>query len=332
MTENGNQQDNDLVGRLIRAAGHRQPPPSVARESVWAASIEKLRAHVDRRKRRRQAWLVGAALAATILVTFGTVMLRGGPASPAAVATVARLVGEASTRDDERGGWRTLAGQQATLTAGAQLRTGVESRLAMLTAAGYSLRVNELTRLVLEDTGRVRLLYGTVYVDSRGVKGLPGMEIVTSVAVARNVGTQFEVRYVAGEYRLRIREGGVVIDHDGASIEAAAGEQLMIPGDGEVLRSTTELTGGDWAWTESVAEAPMIDNRPLAELLRWVGRETGREIRYESAEVRARSHVTILHGSIAWLAPMDALDTMLAATDFRYRILEDGSIYISARK
>jgi hypothetical protein len=58
-----------------------------------------------------------------------------------------------------------------------------------------------------------------------------------------------------------------------------------------------------------------MDGRPASALITWVARETGRRLRYESPLVEQRAAAVILHGDIRHLAPMEALDAMLATTD-----------------
>ena len=58
-------------------------------------------------------------------------------------------------------------------------------------------------------------------------------------------------------------------------------------------------------------------------LLAWVARETGRQLHYESTAVEARAANVILHGNIRHLAPLAALDVMLATTDLEYTLVGD---------
>jgi hypothetical protein len=72
-----------------------------------------------------------------------------------------------------------------------------------------------------------------------------------------------------------------------------------------------------------MAQAPEIDGRPATELFAWVARETGRRLRYASPEVEQRAATVILHGNIRHLAPLAALDAMLATTDLEYALIGD---------
>ncbi|HKX59716.1 MAG TPA: STN domain-containing protein, partial [Steroidobacteraceae bacterium] len=85
-----------------------------------------------------------------------------------------------------------------------------------------------------------------------------------------------------------------------------------------------------WAWAEALAPLPDIDGRPAAQLIRWVARETGRRLRYESPVVEDRAATVILHGDIRHLPPLAALEAMLATTDLEY-VLDGDTIEIRAR-
>jgi hypothetical protein len=74
---------------------------------------------------------------------------------------------------------------------------------------------------------------------------------------------------------------------------------------------------------QSVAPAPDIDEQPVTLLLTWVGRETGKVIRFASPDVERRAGQTILHGNIRHLSPMEALQVMLATTDFEPAVSDD---------
>jgi hypothetical protein len=120
-----------------------------------------------------------------------------------------------------------------------------------------------------------------------------------------------------------VREGRVEIDRAGRLLSGSAGEQLDIDVLGGVTRSWISATDTAWQWAEAVAPAPDIDGQPATVLLAWVARETGRQLRYESAAVEARAATVILHGNIRHLAPLAALEVMLATTDLEYALAGD---------
>ena len=99
--------------------------------------------------------------------------------------------------------------------------------------------------------------------------------------------------------------------------------QLEINSLGGVTRSPIAATDMAWQWAETIAPAPDIDGQPASVLLTWVARETGRRLYYESAAVETRAAAVILHGNILHLAPLAALDVMLATTDLEYVLVGD---------
>ncbi len=82
-----------------------------------------------------------------------------------------------------------------------------------------------------------------------------------------------------------------------------------------------------------MAPVPQLHNRPVAVLLEWVSRETGREIRFAAPEVQLHADKTILSGikDVQNLTPMEILDAGVAITDLEYEIMDSGDILIQAR-
>jgi ferric-dicitrate binding protein FerR (iron transport regulator) len=138
---------------------------------------------------------------------------------------------------------------------------------------------------------------------------------VTPAGTARDLGTQFELSVAGAALRLRVREGTVSLDRGGQSLTGQAGEQIEIDGIGSIRRARISPHDAAWQWAESLAPMPDMDGRPIAALIAWVARETGRQVAYESPLVEQRASTVILHGDIRHLPPMAALEAMLATTD-----------------
>ena len=243
-----------------------------------------------------------------------------------------RIIGRLEVRVAGEADWRLLEADGRRLVPGTALRTGPRGRAGLMLAGGSSLRLAEGTEVRIDSPASLRLATGRAYIDSgRGERAGEPVEIATPVAKAIDVGTQFEVSFSAGTYRLRVREGRVVLRHGGESSDGAAGEQLLIGPDGRLERTSILATDADWQWVETVAPAPEIDERPVTELLDWVARETGRPIRYKDSDVERRAATTILHGSIRHVAPLEALGVMLATTNLEYVELPDGTLLIQTK-
>ncbi len=319
-------QETDLLGKIIRAAGRREPAPREIRDRVFAAASAALEAKLGAR-RRRLTWRTAAAAAVVVAtVGIGYTTLRIGPALTVALSD--QFIGEAAfrTRNDEP--WATMV-RDRKLPVGSEVRTGQGGRVGLVLARGASLRLDELTEVRLLGPTRVEVMVGTVYVDSR-ISG-DAIEIITPIAVTRDVGTQFEVRYRNQEHRVRVREGAVLMQMGDQEYRGGAGEQLLVSPAGDVQRAAVAIDDASWGWVQLVVRTPDIEGRPLRDLLDWVSRETGRTIRYESPAVQALTRSTILHGSVRNLAPMPAMQMVLATTDLDLAILDDGSLLVKSR-
>jgi hypothetical protein len=77
-----------------------------------------------------------------------------------------------------------------------------------------------------------------------------------------------------------------------------------------------------WDWTETLAPTFEIENRPLADFLKWAARETGRELVFENDDTRLAAMSTRLHGSVSGFTPSEAVASVLPTTSFEYSIDE----------
>ena len=102
-----------------------------------------------------------------------------------------------------------------------------------------------------------------------------------------------------------------------------AGERLRLAGSGDPIVEAVEPHDPYWNWTTALAPVFDIENKSLLDFLRWAARETGRELVFEDNELRMSAMRTDLHGSVADFEPLEALESVLATTNFRYRILAD---------
>lgn len=320
-------EEMDTVARLIRTAGRRADPPVEAFEQTLASATAAWRAKVKRRTQRQRFAAIAASLVAVVCVAL---LVNNRPPQPGStIARADRLVGTVEVRSAASGDWVTLRDENMTLAVGTQLRTLAGSRAGIVLNSGTSVRLADATSLVLASATSVRLITGKVYLDTgSSLHDAQQVEVITPAGTARDIGTQFEVLYRDDAYRLRVRDGRVHLNHDAGQADGSAGEQLTIDAHGSLAR--THVTRGDpeWQWVESVAPAPEIDDQPLTVLLEWVARETGRAIQFEKPEIEQKAGVTILHGSIHNLTPLEALTVMLATTDLEYALPDDDTILI----
>jgi ferric-dicitrate binding protein FerR (iron transport regulator) len=273
-----------------------------------------------------------ATLAASIAVlgiTGGlTVTLFGSRPQPiASVGRVERVIGSVQVRPAGTGEWTLLKETAATLPEGTELRT-LAGSAAALQIRGASVRIADRTELVLDSQARLSLQQGTVYVDTGGNVAPGGMLVVAGSTSVTDVGTQFEVRYRGSDYRVRVREGAVLLQHGAVRRRGTAGDQITIDEDNVFRSAAIAPNDPAWSWIHSLATAPDIDDQPLTVLLAWVARESGVKVRYASPAIERKATATILHGSIQRLKPFEALEVMLATTDLRHEVLPDGTILI----
>jgi ferric-dicitrate binding protein FerR (iron transport regulator) len=192
-----------------------------------------------------------------------------------------------------------------------------------------SVRIADRTHVVLNSQTQVSLRQGTVYVDTGGGDvAQRAVMIVSGPTSVTDVGTQFEVRYGGSDYRVRVREGAVLLQRGALRLRGTAGEQISIDDRDEVRSTRFAPNDPEWNWIHSLASAPDIDQQPLTVLLAWVSRESGVRVRYASPAIERKATTTILHGSIQRLQPLEALEVMLATTDLRHEVLSDGTILI----
>ncbi len=316
----------DLVESLIRAAGRRAEPPEDAYRQVLAAATAALREKTARRRERH--WVLWSGAAAVLVLAIALIFQWTPPgAQREELARIERAIGGVERATG--GVWQPVGESATPLTRGMKLRTLAGGRAGLLLAGGASLRLAAETEILLDEPGRLYLGQGTIYLDHRGSVGT-GYRIETPAGIARDVGTQFELEVSGGALRLRVREGRVEIERAGQMLTGSAGEQLEIDVLGGVTRSPIGAADPAWQWAESIAPTPDMDGKPAAELIAWVARETGRRLRYESAETELRAATVILHGNIRHLPPLSALDAMLATTDLEY-VLAGDTMEIRAR-
>ncbi|RMH17237.1 MAG: hypothetical protein D6696_16260 [Acidobacteria bacterium] len=207
-------------------------------------------------------------------------------------------------------------------------RPGAGGRAALRLAGGQSLRLDQGSRVRLASSASVVLEGGAVYVDSGG--GAP-IEVRTALGVVRDVGTRFEVRLLPGAgggvLRVRVRDGEVVLERDGETHPAAAGEELAVAADGRVRRAASPVYGPRWDWVLDAAPAPDVAGRRLAVFLDWLEREGGWTVRFADDAAAARAANTILHGDLRDLTPVQASSMVLGSAGLAYR-LEAGDFIV----
>ena len=325
--------DDETLERLLRLAGPRAPiagdiearvynrvrrewqvaskPPDGAR--VYQFVRREWEKGAARRRYRR--WALPAALAASVILAV-MIVLPPEPSAPSrvVVGTVARVVG------DGPGGTLPALGQP--VYAGDVLATGNGQRLSVLIDQAESLRLDQNTTLAVVARNEFRLESGRVYADTGDFMYRDrGLIIDTNMGSVTDVGTQFAVEVATALLDVAVREGRVDVSRGLDEYVAVAGERLRLAGNGDPTVDTVEAHDPYWNWTTALAPVFDIENKSLLDFLRWAARETGRELEFEDSELRMSAMRTDLHGSVADFAPLEAVEAVLATTNYRYRIV-----------
>lgn len=343
------------VGDLLRKAGPRAEVPDEDLAAIKSAFRAEWQKHVGRasaepeqassRWSSRRLWALAAALA---LVFVGGWTVWSGPSwSPPEVAQVELRHGVLSVW---RGPWEIFG--QSWLRQGDALRaerwveTGSEEKMgglvlwdqpgsaaALRLANGTSLRLAPGSRARLLSAAVIELAAGAVYVDSPPGSMAGGVEIRTSYGVARDIGTQFEVRLLAEKkkVRVRVREGEVLLAAGDAEHSITRGQELTMDVGGHIDHATVPVYGQDWDWVADIAPGPRGENASLAEVLEWVRRERGWELRFADPDLETAVRSITFYGDLRKATPQQALDLALEAAGLSYRA-EAGVLTVSAAR
>ena len=326
-TNDTERQSPDSLAELVRAAGRRPIPPQAHYDQVYSAARAAWRAKL---RRRRNRWFALAA-AAVLVLTSGFLFFRTpSELGPAATLVVAQGSIEQLLPDSTE--WEAWSIDAAGASVGARLKTGNESRAALRLAGGGSLRLDENTEVLLNEEN-IALASGRIYFDSADRTTGSGISIATPLGEIRDIGTQFEVSLSATSLRVRVREGRVALSETALADElmGAAGEELELGANGELSRRPVAPDDPVWAWTQAVARLPAITSRSILAYLRWIARETGKPLEFESDAVELAAELASFGGDPAGFSPLELLSQISATSDFDYRLTEDGTIAIGRK-
>lgn len=320
------------VDRLLASAGPGPVPRPEARaaakraaRAVWEA---KVASHAVAVARRRQRWQWMTAVAATVVAALGAYFLLGPQAPPtvsappeavAQVATVEALWSSVQVREASGSGVAFLAAGDS-LAAQSEIDTGGRGRAALRLATGHALRLDVGTRLRLGPDAAVFLEEGAVYVDSAGARPGTAVSVHLPQAVVQEVGTQFEVRLVDGDLRVRVREGRVDVKVGGDRHTAPAGEEVLVGRDGTVERHAVPSWGEGWSWVLQSSPSFELEGRTVAEMLDWVARETGWQVSYADAALAQKAREIVIHSSVEGLRPDEAPGLVLPGSGLDYEL------------
>jgi ferric-dicitrate binding protein FerR (iron transport regulator) len=276
---------------------------------------------------------------------------RSAGAAPAAPAARVEMIANAAWLRTTGGASPAPLRPGDSLAVGAEVATEERGRVALRLATGHSIRLDTGTRLRVLADRAIALDEGAVYVDShtaapdggpsdrrpsdRGASdmGAPdaaagSIEIHTPLGTIRDIGTQFEVRWLPASLRVRVREGRVTFDTHGAVVDVGAGQEVERRRDqagmGQALiPQALPITGAALGWIDGITPMPGIDGRSLQWFLTWMARERGLKLSFATPQAAAAAPRIVLKGSIAGMTLEQALASVLATCQMTHRIEGD---------
>jgi ferric-dicitrate binding protein FerR (iron transport regulator) len=337
--------DDAALSAFLKSARRHPAPDTAARDRAFAAVRAEWRAGLEehtgvgsatdaaapRQAPARRRNFALAASVALLALTAGLVWRTQQIESPLfATAGVVR-----GTVTVQRGAWwggDTALLESARLGIGESVATAAQSTALLRVSAGLSVRLAPDSRLRLDAPGRATLEAGTVFIDSDPALGETPLSLSTPYAEIRHLGTQYAVTLQSAGVEVAVREGAVAVTPPtGREARAVAGELLRLSGAAEPQRESVPAHGARWSWLASVPAPIDIDGAALGDFLRWYGRETGIEPRFAEPAMQARSARVLLRGSVAGLAPDEALDVIAASTGLELRRGPEGEVAIAFR-
>lgn len=308
------------LSKLLKFSGKRDVPSTERTEFARKAARDSWQRMLEKNNKPqiwRRHWLkfsiaLAASLVCVLFIPFRTI-------PPVIVAQVTAIEGD------------TPMVPGFKLSAGAQLTTD-NSRIALTLGQSLSLRLDQHTKLRINDAGRVSLSEGRIYVDSGGLNSQVELCIVTPAGEVRHLGTQFQVSIQGDTTSVRVREGRVQLSsRDSHAQYISTAEELQVTGSHSMLQHGLSSYGVDWEWATAIAPILDIENRPLAEFLSWTAREHGWQLRYSSEALQQRTHEIRLHGSLTSMRSTEAMERISLITGVSI-IAQDGALLVGYKK
>jgi hypothetical protein len=314
------QQDNDqiiesLIYELLQRVRTRSSPSDETVDGIKANVKLAWQQEVDAQGKKRSArkrYSIAAGLFLAIGV--GTATLMNSGVQDESYATIDKVVNHVEYQLEEDGVWRDFNG--ANIKAEMNVRTDANSYASIVMTNGLNVRLDHNSQIRLMGVDEIKLDSGTIYVDSGNDERIENsIRVTTPFGRARDIGTQFSVSVMPNSWRVQVREGSVEINRGDAI--AFAGEQVLIRQDNTTQKSAVGADDESWQWTQEVAATFALEGATLSAFLRWVSRETGKPLEYQSQLAKTRATATILHGSIKRLKPLESLSVVLSTTNFQ---------------
>lgn len=320
--------DEDALIRLLRLAGPSSPVPGTRAARVRAAVHAQWQIRNRRRSIRRRVAFASVLLAAAVLIlAIGRFTLVDRRAAPLGelVAVVEQIEGMPRRATNTSDGPAAAAlSRNESIRTGEWIETDTAARVALRFSDGTSVRLDVGSRARPLSSSVIDLAAGAVYVDTGRESGR--FEVRTSIATARDVGTQFEVRLLDRTLRLRVRTGVVELRNGDRSVSGRGGTEITLSESAAVSRPIA-AHGSEWEWTARVLPPLEIEGLALSIFLERIAREHGWSLHYADPALARDASGVILHGSVDGLTPHEAVEVAIATSGLRHRF-ESGALIV----
>lgn len=304
----------DKLAQLLAKAGPRNAAPARIEAEVRAAvHAEWLHLTQGRKVRQRRRWLSAAAVVLGVMSIGWLVRTTSDTAADAPDSALQMLAVITEARGDATLN-KVTPGQSEHIRGGDILRTSRDSGMRVELPSGVSVRVAADSELQWLDNDEVKLVRGAVYVDSHA--NAAPLTIHTARGDVMHLGTRYLVDADKQSLHVAVREGQVAIHSDNRRFTVDTLQQLQLGEGGSVVRGDLQTNDAMWQWADALVQPFALEDRSVAEFLQWVASETGCEVSYDSPTVKAAASNTVLHGQPSAQAPLQALQAVLATTDF----------------
>lgn len=324
---------DESLEQLLSNASPRPVPAPADTAAVHEAVRAEWRTVSGRRRSRRR--LMNYAVAATILVSAFS-LFNSFSTPDVDISRVAMLqksygsifvVGEHST-------W-TQVDDLLEIHPDQKIATGNNSGIALAWASGGSVRLGADTTVEFVDDSSVYLHTGKIYFDSTPSELITGataanigsFQIQTNHGVVSHTGTQFMTEVKADELVVSVREGRVSVAGIYYPHMAYPGDQVRFQGSRRPTTLSIDGYGESWDWIGRSSPSIDVHGKSAYQLLRWAGRELGREIAFSSDAVEQELRDAVQKARFD-MAPGEALQMLIDTADIDLRY-EEGKIYVS---
>ena len=296
--------------RALRGALRREPLSSERMTRITRAVEAEWQRGVRDRGARRAKWWIAASAASLAVLALLSGWVPTGRADRELLGTIQSTgsSGLITTR-----AW----GMDRALRVGAVLESGLVVRAdgagVVALEGGGLLRVKAGTVLKTQPNHEIEIEHGVVYLDLDANVPHGVWSVRTRYGIVQHMGTQFEVAVFDAGLRVRVREGHVRILGRPDS-DALAGEEIVLADEGSVHRGVIAPDDPSWAWVQEPPSRFDVEGQSVLALLRWVARETGRQLDFADAQTRHLAERTVLHCSVQGFSAEQALRVMLATT------------------